>query len=107
MNHPPSTIKYRGRLYKQAGQPLSVQEVQEIIKTQHDVLTRALNEVHNAAAAIHNACQANPVARKQVLPLISSFSANLDRLSEGSGRFKSPVNLLGHFAHYLVSYEGK
>lgn len=80
------------------GPDLALPEVQKIFEEAHRTVTRSLNEANNAMVAAANASRRNPIAEKKALPTVEKILRGIRDASE-------EVNLFGHYAGHLTSYD--
>ena len=84
---------------KQAwGPDLTIAEVKDVFVDSHITVTRALHEANQAMVRAANACRQNAVAEAKALPTVEKILRGIRDASE-------EVNLFGHYASHLPSYE--
>ena len=87
------------RTQKQAwGPDLTVAEVKDVFTDSHLTVVHALHEANQAMVRAANACRRNPIAEAKALPTIEKILRGIRDASE-------EVNLFGHYAAHLPSYE--
>lgn len=84
---------------KQAwGPDLTVAEVKDVFVDSHLTVARALHEAQQAMVRAANACKQNPIAEAKALPTVEKILRGIRDATE-------EVNLFGHYAAHLPSYE--